>query len=170
MQKTVKIGKKSVKLDNNIGWAMIYRNQFGHDIIPTLMPLVASAIDIVAGIINDTGKTEDITIEDLAGLVDGNAVIDAAVHLGGFEFVEVINITWALAKNTDDDIPEPDAWIKEFEVFPVDVVVPEVSKLIFRGLVSSKNLTRLKEIKSKLQPIENQSTLIPLDSQDSNED
>ena len=55
MQKTIKIGDKEVILDNNIGWTMEYRNQEGKDIIPTLLPLMASMLDVFAGLIKWMG-------------------------------------------------------------------------------------------------------------------
>lgn len=152
MEKIIKIGKKSVKLNNRVSWAIVYRDQFGRDIIPTIMPLFASALDIISGIINETGKTDDIELTDLAKLADGDSLINAAIHLGGFEFTDLICITWALAKCADEDIPEPREWIKEFETFPVDVVAPEVFSLIFKGVVSSKNLKRLEDLKKRIQP------------------
>ena len=167
MEKIIKIGKKSVKLNNRVSWAIVYRDQFGRDIIPTIMPLFASALDIISGIINETGKTDDIELTDLAKLADGDSLLNAAIHLGGFEFTDLICITWALAKCADEDIPEPREWIKEFETFPVDVVAPEVFSLIFKGVVSSKNLKRLEDLKKRIQPtsISTQSS-----SPDSNED
>ena len=152
MEKTIKIGKKSVKLNNNVSWAMVYRDQFGRDIIPTIMPLFASALDIISGIINETGKTDDIELTDLAKLADGDSLLNAAIHLGGFEFTDLICITWALAKCADEDIPAPREWIEQFETFPVDVVAPEVFSLIFKGVVSSKNLKRLEDLKKRIQP------------------
>ena len=152
MEKIIKIGKKSVKLNNRVSWAIVYRDQFGRDIIPTIMPLFASALDIISGIINETGKTDDIELTDLAKLADGDSLLNAAIHLGGFEFTDLICITWALAKCADEDIPEPREWIKEFETFPVDVVAPEVFSLIFKGVVSSKNLKRLEDLKKIIQP------------------
>ena len=93
MEKTIKIGKKSVRLNNNISWAIAYRDQFGRDIIPTLMPMLASALDIVSGLINETGKTEDFELVDFAKLADGDALINAMIHLGSIEFIDLINIT-----------------------------------------------------------------------------
>lgn len=161
MEKIIKIGKKSVKLNNRVSWAIVYRDQFGRDIIPTIMPLFASALDIISGIINETGKTDDIELTDLAKLADGDSLLNAAIHLGGFEFTDLICITWALAKCADEDIPEPREWIKQFETFPVDVVAPEVFSMIFKGVVSSKNLKRLEDLKKRIQPksISTQSSL-----------
>lgn len=152
MEKTIKIGKKSVRLNNNICWAIVYRDQFGRDIIPALMPLLASALDIISGLINETGKTEDIELADLAKLADGDALLNAVIHLGGFEFTDLICITWALAKCADEDIPAPREWIAQFDSFPIDVIAPEVFTLIFKGVVSSKNLKRLEDLKKRIQP------------------
>ena len=167
MEKTIKIGKKSVRLNNNISWAIVYRDQFGRDIIPALMPLLASALDVISGLINETGKTEDIELADLAKLADGDALLNAVIHLGGFEFTDLICITWALAKCADEDIPAPREWIAQFDSFPIDVIAPEVFTLIFKGVVSSKNLKRLEDLKKRIQPtsISTQSS-----SPDSNED
>lgn len=98
MEKTITIGNKDVRLCNNVSWAIIYRDQFGRDIIPSLMPMLAGVLDIFAGLINETGKTDEISLGDLAKLADGDALINAMIHVGGFEFVDLIKITWALAK------------------------------------------------------------------------
>lgn len=160
MEKTIKIGDKDVRLNNNIGWALAYKDQFGRDIIPTLMPLLAGAVDIFSGLVNETGKTDSINIADLAKIADGDSLINAAIHLGGLEFVDFINITWALAKSADDNIPEPNIWIKQFDSFPVDIVGPAVFDLIFKGVVSSKNLKRLEDLKRKIQPIKESTSKI----------
>ena len=152
MEKTIKIGKKSVRLNNNISWAIAYRDQFGRDIIPALMPLLASALDIISGLINETGKTDEIDLADLAKLADGDALVNAVIHLGGFEFTDFICITWALAKCADEDIPAPREWVAQFDTFPLDVIAPEVFSLIFRGVISSKNLKRLEDLKKRIQP------------------
>lgn len=153
MEKTIQIGDKDVRLNNNVGWALSYRDQFGTDIIPALMPLMAGALDLFSGVIAETGKTKDITIEDILGVLDGDTLINALAHLGGLEFVDFVNITWALAKCADETIPEPKEWVKGFEIFPLDEIAPAVFSMIFKGLVSSKNLQRLEAIKEKLQPI-----------------
>lgn len=152
MIKTITIDDKDIVLDNNVEWALIYRDQFGRDIIPAIMPLLAGALDVVSGIFQEAGDKKEITIENLAKLADGDTLINAMIHIGGFEFVDFINITWALAKNADDSIPEPNIWLKQFDEFPIDVIGPEVVKLIFKGMVSSKNLERLNGLMKNVQP------------------
>ena len=170
MIKTIKIGKQDVVLDNNIGWTLIYRDQFGQDIIPSIMPMFASAMDIISGLAKETGGIGDeIALEDILKLTDGESLINALIHLGSFEFVDFINITWALAKNADDSIPEPKIWLKQTDELPVDVIGPEVVKLIFKGMVSSKNLKRLDRV-AKAVRSKKKSTSTPSSSQESSED
>lgn len=151
MEKSIKIGSKSVKLSNNLAWTMIYRDQFGRDIIPALMPMLASAMDVISGLVSEVG-TDSVSLEDILKLTDGDYIINAIIHLGGLEFVDFINITWAMAKAADDNIPGPKEWIREFNTFPLDVVAPVVGDLILKGCVSSKNLARLKNLKKVIQP------------------
>ena len=153
MEKTVQIGNKEVRLNNNIGWAIDYRDQFGQDIIPTLLPMVAAALDLIKGLLEEVEDTNNLEWRDILKLIDGDTLFDALIHLGGLEFRDFINITWAMAKCADDSIPEPRTWVKEFEVFPVDELAPTVFDLIFKGVVSSKNLTRLKDVRKSLQPM-----------------
>lgn len=150
MESIIKIGEKEVKVNNRAGWTITYRDQFGHDIVPTLMPLFAGALDVISGLIKETGKTGNIEITDILAMTDGDALINAFIHLSGFEFVEFLNITWAMAKEADDSIPEPKTWVRSFEEFPIDVVVPEVIKLAFKGMCSSKNLERLRTISDSM--------------------
>ena len=170
MIKTIKIGKQDVVLDNNVGWTLIYRDQFGQDIIPSIMPMFASALDIISDIVkNSEGDTDEISLKEILKMSDGDALINALVHLGSFEFVDFLNITWSLAKNADDSIPEPKIWLKQFDEFPVDVIGPEVVKLIFKGMVSSKNLKRLNGVAKAVRP-KKQSISTPSSSPEQNED
>lgn len=152
MEKIIQIGNKEVRLNNNIGWAFEYRDQFGQDIIPVLLPMVAAALDLVKGILEEVDETDGLGVKDILKIIDGDTIFDALVHLGGLEFTDFIQITWAMAKCADPNIREPKTWVRQFDVFPVDEIAPAVIKLIFAGVVSSKNLTRLKEIKETLQP------------------
>lgn len=143
MIKTVKFGKHEIVLDNNVGWTMIYRDQFGHDIIPTIMPILAGAVDILSGIAENINGRKEIGVEMLGELSESGKLEEAIIKASGAEFVDFINITWAMAKNADDTITDPKEWVRQFEEFPVDVIGPEVFKLIFKGMVSSKNLKRM---------------------------
>ena len=149
---------------------MEYRDQFGKDIVPALMPVIASMVEGVSTIITETGKTE-INVSDIAESLQGRTM-EILLPMFQVEFVDVIiNVTWAMAKAADEDIAPPKQWVRQFEEFPLDVVGPAVYELVIKGFVSSKNLKRLKKVKSEinLQPKTNVSRSTTSSSLDSNE-
>lgn len=150
MEKKIKLdGKTSITLNNNVGWLFLYKDQFGRDIVPTLVPVLNAGIDLVFGVYKETGgKISKDTIMS----IDTDALTDAVYNAAAIEAVDLLNIVWALAKNADDEIPEPREWFRQFETFPVDVVAPAVFELVFKGMVSTKNLKRLQSLRESLQP------------------
>lgn len=143
MEKIIKIGKQEVRLNNNVAWTMEYRDQFGKDIVPALMPVLASIIEGVSTIVSESGGGT-VTAADIADAVQGRSM-EVLLPLFQVEFVDtIINVTWAMAKAADEDIEPPKKWVRQFEEFPLDVVVPAVYELVLKGFVSSKNLERLK--------------------------
>ena len=170
MEKTIKIGKQEARLSNNFSWAMIYRDQFGHDIISTLTPLMAASLDVASGIVNEMAVDGKVDMTDLLRVLDGDKFLDAVIHMSGFESVDIAYITWAMAKAADEDIPDPRTWIKGFDSFPMDTIVPEVFSLALKGLASSKNLKRLKDLAKKIKVVQPESTSTQSSSPDSNED
>lgn len=152
MIKTIEISGKEVQLNNNIGWTFIYRDQFGHDIIPTLMPMIGAIIDLISGLIQETGKTDNLDVKDLIKIADSEKLYDAIIHMSGLEFVELLNITWSLAKCADNKVPEPKKWVMQFEEFPLDEIVPVVAQMIVKGIISTKNLERLQNLTANLKP------------------
>ena len=168
MEKVIKIGKQEVKLSNNVAWTMEYRDQFGKDIVPALMPVLASMIEGVSTVVSDAGGSE-INITDIAGALQGRTM-DVLLPMFQVEFVDtIINVTWAMAKAADESILPPKQWVRQFEEFPLDVVGPAVYDLVIRGFVSSKNLKRLKKIGKDLRNLQ-PSHSTTSSSQDSNED
>lgn len=155
MEKTIQVGDKELKLSNNIGWALAYRDQFGTDIIMTLTPVLAAGLDVIAGVLNEAGQgKKNIDWADVLRIMDGDALINAIAHISALEFTDMIHIVWAMAKAADDDIPDPNAWVKEFEVFPVDEILPEAIKLAVKGMVSTKNVLRLKNLLDQAKGIQ----------------
>lgn len=149
MEKLVKIGKTEVKLSNNVAWTMEYRDQFGKDIVPSVMPILGTIVEALATMASD-GKELELT--ELVSSLEGRAM-DILLPMFQVEFVDiVINITWAMAKAADESIEPPKKWVRQFETFPVDVVMPTIFDMVLKGFISSKNLTRLKTIKKNLQP------------------
>lgn len=135
MIKTIRIDDDhELTLSNNIGWAMEYREQFGHDIIPDLLPALSAIISLLGEV---DKKGFDIR------KIDKDTLQDALINLSGIQFVDFINLIWAMAKTADEKTKEPKKWIKEFDTFPLDVIAPQAFTLLVEGLVSTKNLPRL---------------------------
>lgn len=151
MEKIIKIGETDVRLSNNVAWTMEYRDQFGKDIVPAVMPLMATVTETLAGIISETGKTDNITTADIASAIEGRAM-DILLPMAGVEFVDLfVNVTWAMAKAADETIAPPKRWVRQFNEFPIDVILPEVLGLLVRGFVSSKNRERLETAAKSLR-------------------
>ena len=166
MEKVIKIGKQEVKLNNNVAWTMEYRDQFGKDILPVIMPFMASMIEGVSAIVSDAGE---ITMQNIAEALEGRSM-DVLLPLFQAEFVDlVVNVTWAMAKAADETIEPPKRWVRQFDSFPLDVVGPAVFDMALKGFVSSKNLRRLKTIGESLKTLQPSHSMTS-SSQDSNED
>ena len=152
MQKVIKIGNKEVRLDNNVAWTMEYRDQFGKDIMPILLPMTASVMESVTTVFGETG--EDLTLENISNAINGRAM-ELLMPLFQIGFVDIaVNILWAMAKAADEDILPPKQWVREFDSFPLDIVLPAVYELAIKGFVSSKNLKRLRKIGTNLKNLQ----------------
>lgn len=140
MKKTIKLYKDcELTLSNNAGWLYEYRDQFGHDIVPDIMPIISAILKALKELSTQSGKPVTEVIKSL----DGDVIEDALIELAGLQSVDLINIVWSMAKCADDEIDEPRKWIRQFETFPLDVIVPKVWTLVLEGFVSSKNLKSL---------------------------
>lgn len=167
MEKTIRIGKQSVKLSNNVAWAMEYKDQFGHDVVQEHIPILASLMESIASIVAENGS--EIDYVKILSSLEGRAM-DILIPLMQTEFLTtIVNMTWAMAKAADETIDPPKQWVRQFNSFPVDVVAPAVYDLAMKGFVSSKNLTRLRSLIEKLRTIQ-PLTSKPSSSQESNED
>lgn len=154
MEKVIKIGKQEVRLSNNVAWAMEYRDQFGKDVVQEHVPLLASVTECFASIITDAGKTEGVNIVDILGAIEGRTM-EIMIPMMQTEFMSIlVNVTWAMAKAADEGIASPKQWVRQFEVFPVDVIAPVVYDMALKGFVSSKNLKRLKSLKESVKMIQ----------------
>ena len=148
---------------------MEYRDQFGKDILPAVMPLLASMIEGVSTIVAEAGEGGEMTTASIAEALQGRS-FDVLMPMYQAEFVDlVINVTWAMAKAADESIEPPKRWVRKFEEFPLDEVGPAVFDMVLKGFVSSKNLKRLKGIGESLRSLQ-PSHSTTSSSQHSNED
>ena len=150
MEKIINIEGVDLKLNNQVAWTMEYKDQFGKDIVPVIMPMISAIVEGLASVISES-ETTNLTAKQISEAFQGRSM-EILLPMFQVEFVDIIiNVTWALAKCADETIPEPKRWIRQFDTFPLDVIVPEVYELVMQGFVSSKNWERLREISGKLK-------------------
>ena len=142
MIKTIKINKDTeLTLSNSLAWATIYKDQFGHDIVPDVMPIVSAITKLFGELQKYSGQDMTEIIKNL----DGDILQSAMIELCAVQFTDFVNLVWAMAKANDDDIETPEKWVRQFDTFPLDLIAPAVFDLLLKGLVSSKNLKSLRE-------------------------
>lgn len=137
---------QKTKLNASLGWVLRYRAQFGHDILPDLLPMLESGLVLVGGAMDESGELE------WRKLLDFDNVSSAMISFAGAEFTTALNIIWAMAKNADESIPAPFEWANQFENFPLDKIIPEVLDALISTVVSEKNRKRLGKLAKKNQP------------------
>ena len=143
MIKTVKINKEQeLTLSNNLAWATIYKDQFGHDIIPDIMPLMSAAIRLIKEMAAYTDMNEIVKNTDF------ETIQETLIELCAFQFTDVLNLVWAFNKAYDENIDPPEKWVRQFDEVPLDVIVPAMFELLTKGLISSKNLKSLRAKKA----------------------
>lgn len=149
MEKIINIGDKEVKLSNNVAWTMEYKDQFNKDVIESLMPIISTLIETVSTIVSETGKTE-IAVTDIAEAIQGRT-FELTLPLMQLGLTDsVVNIVWAMAKAADPKIDPPKQWVRQFDSFPLDEIIPEAGEMILKGFASSKNLERLRNLGKNL--------------------
>lgn len=155
MEKTIKLDSKtSIRVSNNVEWALIYKDQFGRDILPMIIPIANTFIELAVSVMKSTdGKAlEQGRIGDVVKGLDVTDVQSALYSLAGLEFTDIINITWAMAKAADDSIEEPRVWVRNLKAFPVDVIVPTLFDMNLQFLTTTKNYKRLQTAVEELKP------------------
>lgn len=145
------IENQSVVLDSSTGWLFVYRDYFGRDILPDLLPALEAVLHTIS---NAVGVLEGDKIEDIIKALASDEVIDGLfIDLTGAELTTILNIFWSMAKNEDASVEEPDKFFKKFDVFPIDEILPKMFAQIVNSCISSKNLDSLKAKRPYLQTI-----------------
>ena len=158
MIKSIQFENDKIEINSSAGWLYAYRRQFGHDILPDIMPVIESILKAIAGVVEDSGGV--INNETIAQAVENDSLIDAFVKMAGMELTTVYNIVWAMAYNKDKTIPDPEEYFNRFETLPVDVIMPEIFMAVVDSSVSSKNAQRLlAAMKSKVETEEGSTSI-----------
>jgi hypothetical protein len=137
MNRIIKItDEQQIEVRSTQGWLFVYEENFGHDIMPDLWPLLDIVGDIIAGAKQE--KDGNLKIEINADVIEG-----AKASIASFEYLTIVRILWAMAKNANPNIPPVMIWADQFDVFPLDVILPELIKILVLSYVSTKNSSRL---------------------------
>lgn len=152
MIKTINMGEgQSFEINTSNGWLYTYQEQFGHDVLPVLLPAVEAIIQALADIMKET-KGDSTEIAEILQAADGQTISDMFITLSGLQLTTVINIVWAMAKNAHDDIESPREWINKYDIFPWDIVVPEALSAALEACISKKKYQKIQGTLKKLKP------------------
>lgn len=163
MIKTIKLREGlELTLTNDSLWMEEYRDQFGQDILPSLMPLLLGMSSSISALAEEAGDLEKIDKEAIVRVLGSESMLDIGIRLAQLEITDVHRIMWAMAKAYDESIPDLRAWLRELagpehESLPIaDVIIPAIAELALKGVMTGKNWERLtadtKKLKDSLQP------------------
>lgn len=150
MIKTINIEEgQSFDINSSSGWLYIYQEQFGHDVLPVLLPAFEAVIGLIADLMKNTdGKTDDVM--EILKTADGETIANAFITLSGMQLTTIQNIVWAMAKNANYDIENPREWANKYDIMPWDIVAPQVLSAALQASISKK---KYEKIQSKLKAI-----------------
>lgn len=119
MIKTIEFGDKKVTFSTSFNWMIIFKNQFGEDAAKTIMPLIRAM------------QKPEYTENDYGYLVYET--------LG---FTGIAEIAWALAKNADNSVPDPEAWMESLgdNYSASDVAVGLIPEVVESSFTSKKSM------------------------------
>lgn len=156
MEKTIKAGKKSYKLTNKVKWMQVYKNQFGRDIMPMLVPVANAFMELAVSVMKATGgKSLDMSkAGEVLKDIDIADIQSSMYSLAGLEFTDLLAITWSMARTLDEDTADYETWVDEFvdDFFPVDEIAPAIVEINAKALMSTKNYSRLQKAVESLKP------------------
>jgi hypothetical protein len=115
MEKTIIIDGKEVRFKSTAATPLRYKAQFGKDFFADVVKI--GALEKLMKL-----DPENIKREDLEGI----------------DFDMFYNIAWTMAKTADPSIPDPIAWLDQFDVFPMLDIIPELQDLILSNIQSKK--------------------------------
>lgn len=141
----------SIEINSSMGWLFVYRSAFGRDILPDLMPIIEAVISGMAEILEDVDDAGNIDVKTIAESVSNGTLNNALATFSTMEFITIIQIVWAMAKNADKSIPSIDEWAGGIENFPLDVILPQLFEALTESMISSKNA---KSLQTKIKAIQ----------------
>ena len=90
MIREIRIEDRTVEINSSAGWLYEYRNRFGHDILPDIMPIIESVLAAGVSLLQESGgEVNEKTIMDA---MNNDALVDAFIKVSGMEFLTIFNI------------------------------------------------------------------------------
>lgn len=158
MKRTFDFEGIPVELNSSMGWFLIYREQFGHDILPDLMPAIDAVFGLVVDLVGDL-DADELSLETLLKKLDKDMVSEALATASQMGATTMVQVLWALAKNADNSIPGPLEWMNSFEIVPLDEVFMPVIYFIVDSCVSKKKAQGLMKGLKKRKSTQTSSSL-----------
>ena len=115
MEKTITIDGKEIRFKTNGATPLRYKAQFGQDYFKEILKMAP-----LEGL--SKKKKKDVTVKDLEVL----------------DFEVFYNIAWIMAKTADSSIPEPIAWLEQFDEFPMVEIIPELQDMLLTSIQTTK--------------------------------
>ena len=112
MEKTITIDGKEITFKTNGATPLRYKAQFGRDYFKEILKMAPLA----------NKDKNNIEAKDLEAL----------------DFEVFYNIAWIMAKTANPSIPEPMAWLEQFEEFPMADVIPELQDMLLTSIQTTK--------------------------------
>jgi hypothetical protein len=115
MEKTIMIDGKEIRFKTNGATPMRYKAQFGKDYFKEILKM--APLGNLA-----KKKKENINVNDLEAL----------------DFEVFYNLAWIMAKTAEPSIPEPIAWLEQFDEFPMVEIIPELQDMLLASIQTTK--------------------------------
>lgn len=164
MIKTINIGNsQSFEINSSNGWLYIYQEQFGHDVLPVLLPAAEALIQMASKLMAEA-DTDDVA--DILKNADSETISDAFITLSGMQLTTLTNIVWAMAKNADYNIEAPREWYNSYDNMPWDIVMPQALKAALQASVSKKKYDTMRQRLGKLSLSESKKSQSPQSTED----
>ena len=112
MEKTITIDGKEIMFKTNGATPLRYKAQFGRDYFKEILKMAPLA----------NKDKNNIEAKDLEAL----------------DFEVFYNIAWIMAKTANPSIPEPMAWLEQFDEFPMADVIPELQDMLLTSIQTTK--------------------------------
>jgi hypothetical protein len=115
MEKTITIDGKEIRFKTNGATPLRYKAQFGQDYFKEILKM--APLQSLS-----KKKKQDVTAKDLEVL----------------DFEVFYNLAWIMAKTADSTIPEPIAWLEQFDEFPMAEIIPELQDMLLASIQTTK--------------------------------